>query len=195
VTNEKTETLEIRIHGRGGQGAVVASKTLATAAFLEDRGVQSYPTFGVERRGAPVSAFVRIGSGRIRNRSMAMLPHHLIVLDPSLIQAVDCFTGLRPGGTALINAAHLPEGTKEGVKITLVDAAQIAAKHGLGTRAMPIVNTAILGAFAKSTGVVQIESVVKAIRMTVGIKEDENEAAAREAYESVQILSASEVTK
>lgn len=179
--------LEVRLHGRGGQGAVVASKLLATAAFLENRGVQSFPTFGVERRGAPVAAFVRIGPDRIRDRSAAMNPHHVIVLDPTLIAAVDVFAGLRPGGTVLVNSARPPAVSRPGASVAWVDAASIASRHGLGTRATPIVNTAILGAFARLSGIVRIESVLEAIRKTVEVKTEGNLAAAREAYEAVTL--------
>lgn len=179
------EVVEIRMHGRGGQGAVIASRLLASAAFLEGRGVQTFPTFGVERRGAPVAAFVRIGSARIRNRSGALRPHHVIVLDPSLLSAVDVFAGMRDGGTVLVNAPQPLELKRPGAKIACIDASGIAARHGLGTRAMPIINTAILGAFARFSGVVGLDPVLEAIRRGVPVRLDANLAAAREAFDAV----------
>src|SRR5512135_2869983 len=100
---------ELRIHGRGGQGAVIASKLLASALFHEGRWVQSFPAFGVERRGAPVTAFLRIDEVPIRLRCEVTAPDALIVLDPTLIQAVDVTAGLKPGGSILINADGPPE--------------------------------------------------------------------------------------
>lgn len=176
--------VEIRMHGRGGQGAVIASRLLASAAFLEGKGVQTFPTFGVERRGAPVAAFVRIGSERIRNRSGAMRPQHVIVLDPSLLGAVDVFAGMREGGTVLINTPRPPEVRREGSTVAAIDASGIAVRHGLGTRAMPIINTAILGAFARISGVVTLDSLLEAIRRGVSVKIDANLAAARDAFDT-----------
>ncbi|MBI2920800.1 MAG: 2-oxoacid:acceptor oxidoreductase family protein [Planctomycetes bacterium] len=183
-----TTVTEIRMHGRGGQGAVIASRLLATAAFLEDKGVQTFPTFGVERRGAPVAAFVRIGTSRIRDRSGAMKPHHVVVLDPSLLDAVDVFAGLRADGTVLVNAPQPPSIRRDGAAVAWIDASAIAVRRGLGTRATPIINTAILGAFARVTGVVKLESVLEAIRRGVSTKLEENLAAARDAYESAAVV-------
>jgi len=187
ATVNDTDLTEIRMHGRGGQGAVIASRLLATAAFLEDRGVQTFPSFGVERRGAPVAAFVRIGKSRIRDRSSSMQPQHVIVLDASLLAAVDVTAGVREGGTLLINTSHPPDLKRAGVTVAWIDASEIAVKRGLGTRAMPITNTAILGAFAKLTGVVKLESVLEAIRRGVSVKIEENLAAARDAFDAVVI--------
>ena len=189
-----TNVTEIRMHGRGGQGAVIASRLLATAAFLEDKGVQTFPTFGVERRGAPVAAFVRIGTSRIRDRSGAMKPHYVIVLDPSLLDAVDVFAGMRPGGTVLVNSPQPPALRRDGVTVAWIDASEIAVRRGLGTRATPIINTAILGAFARITGVVKLDSVVEAIRRGVSVKLEENTAAARDAYESAAVVTPGKAT-
>src|SRR5512134_2923121 len=99
---------ELRIHGRGGQGAVVASKLLAVALFHEENQVQSFPAFGVERRGAPVTAFMRVDRDPIRLRCEVTAPDDVIVLDPTLVEAVDVTAGLKPGGTILINTAKSP---------------------------------------------------------------------------------------
>ena len=95
--------IEIRFHGRGGQGAVVASNILAEAAFMEGKDVCSFPFFGVERRGAPVTAFTRVDSRPIRVKSGIYAPDHVIVLDPSLLKAVDVLAGLKKGGIVLVN--------------------------------------------------------------------------------------------
>jgi len=100
---------ELRFHGRGGQGTVVASKLLAVALFREGREVQAFPAFGVERRGAPVTAFLRISTTPILLRCEITAPDDLVVLDPTLVTAIDVTAGLKEGGTILINADRPPE--------------------------------------------------------------------------------------
>lgn len=181
--------IEIRFHGRGGQGAVVASKVLAVAFFHEGLYVQSFPAFGVERRGAPVMAFLRVDREPIQLRVNIYHPDHIIVLDPTLIGAVDVTSGLKPNGWVLINSAHPPEffkGLKD-FRVATVDATSIAIRNGLGSRTNPIVNTAILGAFSRVSGLVGIDSVALSIREETPGKKDENARAAREAYQEVKI--------
>ena len=180
---------EVRIHGRGGQGAVVASKLLAAALFREGTAVQSFPAFGVERRGAPVTAFLRCSDQPILLRCEITAPDDLIVLDPTLIAAVDVAQGLKPGGIILINSSRPPEDYPKltaRFRVFTVDAGAIATRHGLGTRTQPIVNTAILGAFAACSGMVGLESICHAIREEVPRRAEENVAAAREAAGAVQ---------
>lgn len=185
--------IEIRFHGRGGQGTVVASETLANAFFEEDQFVQAFPTFGVERRGAPVAAFLRVDDEPIRLRCQIEDPDHLIILDPTLIPVLDVTAGLKKGGWILINSEHSPDEfasfLRGGWKVATSDASAIAVKHRLGSSTNPIVNTAILGAFSKSTGLVSIESVVKAIQENIPFYPDRNTAAALEASEVVQMRS------
>jgi 2-oxoacid:acceptor oxidoreductase gamma subunit (pyruvate/2-ketoisovalerate family) len=174
---------ELRIHGRGGQGAVIASKILASALFLEGRHVQSFPAFGVERRGAPVTAFLRVDDKPILLRCEVTEPDDLIVLDPTLIGAVDLAAGLKAGGSILINSEQAPEHYKDlapRFRVATVDASAIARRHGLGSKTQPIVNTAILGAFVPFLGLVSLESVCHAIREDVP-RPEANIAAAREA--------------
>ncbi len=180
--------IEIRMHGRGGQGAVIAAKILASAIFKEGKFAQSFPSFGVERRGAPVLAFTRVDNKPIRLRTAIYEPDHLIILDSTLIKSTTVFSGLKKGGTVLVNTPNPATmfGFPEEYSAAAVDAAGIAVRHGLGTKGMPIVNTSILGAFAKFSGVVGIEAIVEAIREGVPIKQDENAAAALEAYEVVE---------
>jgi 2-oxoacid:acceptor oxidoreductase gamma subunit (pyruvate/2-ketoisovalerate family) len=179
--------IEVRIHGRGGQGAVIASKVLADAVFREGRYVQSFPSFGVERRGAPVAAFTRIDEKPVRLRCQIYNPDHVMVLDPSLMQVVDVTAGLKEGGWVLINSEQPPSAFKlpPQFRVATVDANAIAAKYHLGPRNAPIVNTAILGAFAKVTGIVSLEAVAKAISAGVPVKREDNVAATREAYDAV----------
>lgn len=178
--------IEIRIHGRGGQGAVIASKALAQAVFMEGKYVQSFPEFGVERRGAPVRAFTRIDEERVLIRSYIYRPDHIMVLDPTLIEAVNVTLGMKKGGWILINSDLPPSHYHfTGYKVATVDATNIAVRHRLGSKTAPIVNTAILGAFAKITGIVKLESIEAGIKAIVPLKQDENAQAAREAYDKV----------
>jgi len=181
--------IEIRIHGRGGQGAVVASKMLVTAAAKEGKKVQAFPFFGAERRGAPVAAFARIDDQKIRLHSEVYTPDQVIVLDPVLYKTVNVTAGLKEGGLILLNSSQEPSAYPfpPQFKIATVDASGIARRHKLGSRTEPIVNTAILGAFARVTGIIGIEALAETIRESVPGKEKENEAAAREAYEKVKI--------
>jgi 2-oxoacid:acceptor oxidoreductase gamma subunit (pyruvate/2-ketoisovalerate family) len=180
--------IEIRFHGRGGQGAVVASKVLAVAFFHENLYVQSFPAFGVERRGAPVMAFLRVDRQPINLRVNIYQPDHIVVLDPTLIGAIDVTSGLKENGWILLNSHQPPEvfSDLKGFRTATVDATSIAIQNGLGSRTNPIVSTAILGAFSKVTGLVGIDSVALAIREEVPGKRDENVKAAREAFNEVK---------
>lgn len=179
---------EIRFHGRGGQGAVVASRILAEAAFKEGGWVQAFPFFGVERRGAPVTAYARIDEQRIRIKSEIYQPDYIVVLDPTLIGVVDVVQGLKSRGLVLINTTKSPEDFdfSKRFKVATINATAIALKYGIGPRATPIVNTAILGAFAKVSGEVKLNSVIASIREKVLMKTEKNIEAAREAYNSVK---------
>ncbi len=187
---------ELRIHGRGGQGAVIASKLLASALFHEGKSVQSFPAFGVERRGAPVTAFLRMSTGPILLRCEITNPDELIVLDPTLVGAIDVTAGLKPGGSILINSEH-PPGSYEKLagrfRVATVNANDIARRHGLGSRTQPIVNTAILGAFATFSRLVSLDSICAAIAGDVPLNADANVAAAREAATSLSAVLEPEV--
>jgi len=189
--------IELRIHGRGGQGAVIASKVLATALFREGKSVQSFPAFGVERRGAPVTAFLRVSTGPILLRCEITQPDTLMVLDPTLVGAVDVTTGLKNGGNILINSEQEPRSYASLLArydVGTVDAGDIARRHGLGSKTQPIVNTAILGAFAVWSGIVGLESVCEAIAEEVPTHPEENIAAAREAAQAVRSAVAERVS-
>jgi len=177
--------LEIRFHGRGGQGTVVASKALAFAVAREGRFVQTFPEYGVERRGAPVVAFTRIDEEPIYIRSKIYEPDHLVVLEPTLIGAIDVTEGLKPGGWIIINSDKKAADFSQfkGFKVATIDATSIAVKYRLGSSAAPIVNTAILGALSKITGFVGLDAVRDAVREIAPVKKDENVKASEEAYE------------
>jgi pyruvate ferredoxin oxidoreductase gamma subunit len=175
--------IEIRFHGRGGQGAVTASRVLAIAAFLEGHHSQSIPMYGTERRGAPVTAFVRIGDKNKMIRSLVHNPDYVVILDPLLRNTVNVTEGLKPNGTVVINSSTLPEEIEftQEYKVVTVDATKVA----LETIGRPITNTAILGAFSKGTGEVRLESLIDAIKMEMsGRMADTNIKALEQAYNS-----------
>ncbi|MGB9637123.1 MAG: 2-oxoacid:acceptor oxidoreductase family protein, partial [Thermoplasmata archaeon] len=151
---------EIRFHGRGGQGAVIASNLLAEAFFIDGYDVQAFPYFGVERRGAPVTAFTRADKKPIRVKMQIYEPDYVVVLDPSVLLKTDVTAGLKEGGIVLINTPKPPSSFKDKIraKVYTVDASAIAMKHRLGSKAAPIVNTAILGAFGYAAKIPKIES-------------------------------------
>ena len=179
--------IEIRIHGRGGQGAVSASTMLATAAHKAGRYVQAFAVYGAERRGAPMVAFVRVDDAPIRLRQMVYQPNGTIVLDSTLLAMVDVTAGLVPGGWVLLNApeGRVPPAALQPFTVYAVDATAIAAELGLGTRAMPMVNTAILGAVARFGGLADLSHVLRAIAEIVPAKVDANLEAARRAFDRV----------
>jgi len=179
---------EIRFHGRGGQGSVLASNILANAAFLEGRYVQAFLLIGAERRGAPVVAYTKIDDKPIRNRSQIYTPDYVVVLDPKLPELVDVASGIKPSGMILVNSE------KDGgdfhfnseARTVTIDVTSIALKHGLGTRTAPIVNTSVLGAFARISGEVGLEALLTAVREFAPVKREENAMAAEEAYKEAE---------
>lgn len=182
--------VEIRFHGRGGQGTVVLTILLAKAFFQAGWQVQSFPFFGVERRGAPVEAYLRLDRTKILARTNVTAPDHVVVQDQTLLTSIDVTRGLKPGGWVLLNSATDPEdpGIYAGQQLACVDAGRIALGHRLGSRTAPIVNTAMMGAFARMFGEPPMEAIVAAIREEVPSEPDRNIAAAEEAYREVRIL-------
>ncbi|KPV61620.1 MAG: Pyruvate/ketoisovalerate oxidoreductases common subunit gamma [Candidatus Bathyarchaeota archaeon BA1] len=192
MKSREAELIEVKWLGRGGQGAVTASDILATAAYLEGyKGVQAFPFFGGERRGAPVSAFTRLGDREIRTRSLIYEPDVLIVLDPMLPMQIDVTAGIKKGGYVILNSPHKPSevGLKGDFKIATVDALSIAEELNLKVAGIPIYNTPMLGAFSKSTNLVGLESITKAIVKHFGAKRAElNVKAAETAYERTMVM-------
>lgn len=178
--------LEIRFHGRGGQGTVIAAKILAEAVLRSGRGeCLAIPEFGVERRGAPVAAYARISERKIRTRSRIYEPDAVVVLDPTLAASPEIARGLKPGGVLLINTEKDPAGLGArwpGFKVRCVPARRIALAHGLGSPTSPMVNTAVCGAAAAILGLADLKSLEEAVRASVPAKAEENAAAARQAY-------------
>lgn len=178
---------EIRWHGRGGQGAVTSAKILAEAAFRSGfAGVMSQPSFGAERRGAPITASTRLASEPIRVLSQVTQPDIVVVLDESLLRVASATAGLAEGGTVIVNtprsATDLGLGADARVVTSDVTGAAEAAELIVGGQ--PMVSTAILGAFAAATGLITMESVETAIRHAFsGKAADKNVEAAKIAFE------------
>ena len=177
---------EVRIHGRGGQGSVTAAELLPVAAFEDGKFSQAFPFFGVERRGAPVTAFARLSDKKIRLRSQIYEPDYVIVQDPTLISAVDVTAGLKPNGIVIVNSEKPADdiGIDKRMDVRTIDATGIA----LAIIGRPIVNTTLLGAFAGATGEISIESIKRSVleRFPGKIGETNVEAAMR-AYETMQV--------
>lgn len=183
--------LQIRIHGRGGQGVVTAAEMLSIAAFEQGRHAQAFPSFGSERTGAPVIAYCRIDDAPIRLREPILAPDVLIVQDPTLLHQVDVFQGLQPHGYVLINSrrsfhelglADVEQRFRRERLVTL-PASEIAHKH-LGR---PLPNAVLLGGFAALSGLVSLEAVEHAIRTKFSGKvADANVAAAAEAFAHIR---------
>ena len=180
---------EIRFHGRGGQGTVLAAKILADAILRQgEKQCLAIPEFGVERRGAPVMAYARVSDKPILARTRIYEPDALGVLDPTLY-ATDIIKGLKPGGTVLTNAepdalARLAARSPE-FRFVGVPARRIALELKLGSASSPVVNTAMCGAAAAVFGICALEPLLLCVREAVPAKAEENVAAARRAYESV----------
>ena len=183
--------LQIRIHGRGGQGVVTAAELLSVAAFEQGRHAQAFPSFGSERTGAPVVAFCRIDDREIRLREPILAPDVLIVQDPTLLHQVDVFQGLKPDGYVLINSRRSFDQLGLGdiaqrnrhERLITVPATEIALKH-LGR---PLPNAVLLGGFAALAGLVSLEAVGHAIRdKFAGAVAERNVAAASEAWDFVK---------
>lgn len=186
-------TLEIRWHGRGGQGAKTAALLLGEALMEAGKHVQAFPEFGPERRGAPVQAFNRISDEPITIHSAVRQPQMVVVLDPSFLGTVDVLSGLQPGGILLVNTPRPPEWVREKLglenppfRICTLDASGIA-KATLG-RDIP--NAPMLGAIARLTGLVSLEELLEQVRHRMEKKFsprviEGNLAAIRRAYEEV----------
>ena len=179
---------EIRIHGRGGQGGVTAAELIARAAYKEGKWVQAFPYFGAERRGAPVRAFARISMEPILVRSQIYNPDYVLVLDESLLEVANVTEGLKKDGIIVINTRKEPsEVDLHGYRIATVDATGIALELELLVAGLPVVNTAMVGAFAAATGEIKIESVVEAIKEEWrGAVGEKNAKAAVLAYERLK---------
>ena len=183
--------VEICFHGRGGQGSVTAANLLVAAALKDgNKGVQAFPLFGAERRGAPVRAFARISDEEIHLRSEVYSPDIVIVLDESIIGIVDVLKGLKKGGKILINTTKEPEDFDFSNKyqVATVDATGVAIKHDILVGGIPVVNTPILGAVPKILDRVTLPSIQAVIKNKwKGEGGEINVKATQDAYESVEV--------
>ena len=174
---------EIRWHGRGGQGAVTSAEMVAQAAIAEGCYGQAFPSFGPERRGAPVLSFLRVSKDKpIRIRAEIITPDHVVVLDPGLLKIANVVAGLRPGGILVLNtkkdAAQLRADFGFKCSLATVDANTIATEE-LGVL---ITNTTMVGALLRATGVVDVEAVVAPLEKRFGRIADRNIKAMKRAY-------------
>ncbi len=177
--------IEIRIHGRGGQGNVTLAELIAMAAFYDGEFVQAFPSFGVERKGSPVKAFAKIDDEFVCSREQIYQPDYIIIQDPSLVKAANSLDGAKKETIVLINSNKLPSEVCPGYtgKVHCVPVLDIA----LQIIGKPIINTAMLGAFAKISNLIKLESAVKAIEINLGEKYekkiiDKNIKALKQAY-------------
>lgn len=183
----RKDIIEIRWHGRGGQGAITAAKIVANGAFVSGyRGVVMAPTFGTERRGAPVFTSLKIAKDKIYDLSPITTPDMVVVLDHTLLEEVDVTAGLKDNGLVVLNGPRPLEAYAfPGMKVAVSD----VTRHGIAAGLPPgIVNSGIIGAFARATGLVDIDILVRAIEQEfVGKRPEKNAMAARIAYENTVI--------
>ena len=179
--------IEIRFHGRGGQGAVTSVELLALAAIEEGKFAQGFPSFGPERRGAPVLAFCRVDDKPIKLRCKILKPDVVVVLDPSLLRIQNPPADLKADGIIVLNTAKTAAEIRQeyGYRHTLVlvDANKIA-REVLG---VPIVNTTMIGALLKVTGVVAVESLENPLKNRFGPLAVKNFNALKVAYDATSI--------
>jgi len=179
--------IELRLHGRGGQGAVTSAELMAQAAINEGKYAQAFPSFGPERRGAPVVAFCRISDEPIRLRTNIYNPDLVLVLDPSILRLVNVSAGLKEGGILVTNTKYSGQEIREELglthKLTTVNATQIALEE-LG---LPITNTTMLGALLKAKEVVPVEALIPPLEKRFGRIAIKNINAFQRAYNEAQI--------
>jgi len=193
---KRGEVLEIRWHGRGGQGAKTAALLFGESALETGKYIQAFPEYGPERMGAPVSAYNRLSDEPIQIHSAIKNPKIVVVLDPTLIDAVHVLEGLKEDGILLVNTKEEPKALKQRlglektkIKVFTVDATQIA----IDTIERPIPNTPMLGALVKATGVFNIDSMLESIKKKLQVKfrgnvklVEGNIASVKRAYEEVK---------
>lgn len=185
---DKVGLVEIRWHGRGGQGAVTSAELLAQAAINEGKYAQAFPAFGAERRGAPVVAFVRIDDEKpIRVRAEIEVPDVVVVLAADLLRVVDVSSGLKDDGVMVLNTPKTADQIVKEFgfkwKLATVDATRIA-REMLG---VPIVNTAMVGALLKASAVAKLDSLIDPLKHRFGRLADKNINAMKKAYEETTI--------
>lgn len=179
--------IELRFHGRGGQGGVTCAELVAQAAIDVGKYATAFPSFGPERRGAPVVAFARVSDEPIRIRSKIANPDVVIVLDPSLLDISNPLDGLRDGGTVIINSSKDMETVRKDLsykgKLALVDASRIA-REVIG---LPITNTTMVGALVKGTGLLSVDSLEGPFQRRFGKIAARNLDAMKRAWQETEV--------
>lgn len=179
---------EIRFHGRGGQGAVTCVELVAKAAIAEGKYAQGFPSFGPERRGAPVMAFLRVDNGPIRLRQKIYEPDVVVILDPALIYKKAIIAGLKEKGLIIANSPNPAKELREKLhykqRLAIVDATKIA----LDILRVPITNTTMLGALLKVTNLVSKEAMAEALKERFGRLAQRNKMAMERAFSETVIL-------
>jgi len=183
--SDTAKLIEVRWHGRGGQGAVTAAELVARAAINEGKYAQSFPSFGPERRGAPVLAFLRVSDEVIRVRTNIYEPDVVVVLEAALLRTTDVSAGLKDGGKIIVNSQKSPDALKSEFgfnhPVATVDATKIARE----TIKLPITNTAMIGALLKVTGLVKMDSLVEQLKERFGRNAEGNIEAMKRAYQEI----------
>ena len=165
---------------------MIASWILSYGFFLEGKHAQAFPTFGAERRGAPVEAFVRMDNSFPNLRCKVVNPYYVIVMGEKLVHSVNVAAGIQRGGLMLINSPKGPQTfdfLKGGFQIKTMDVNAPAVRNGLGSKTSPFINTPILGAFIGFTNLVAPKSIIEGIRKFILTSTENNIAAFEEAYE------------
>jgi len=179
--------IELRFHGRGGQGGVTCAELVAQAAIGVGKYATAFPSFGPERRGAPVVAFARVSDEPIRIRSKVANPDVVIVLDPSLLDIGNPLDGLRDGGTVVINSSKDMKTIRNDLsykgKLALVDASRIA-REVIG---LPITNTTMVGALVKGTGLLSVDSLEEPFQRRFGKIAARNLDAMKRAWQETEV--------
>jgi pyruvate ferredoxin oxidoreductase gamma subunit len=179
--------IEIRFHGRGGQGAVTSAELTALAAIEQGKYAQAFPSFGPERRGAPVMAFVRVSEEPIRTREKIYEPDIVVVLDPTLLEIVNVAAGLKKDGIVVLNTTKTAKEIRKvsGIKakLALVDASRIAVE----TMGIPITNTTLLGAMLKATDLLPLTALEGPLQVRFGRVAAKNIKAFQRAYEETVV--------
>ena len=179
--------IEVRWHARGGQGAVTSVELLAVAAISAGNYAQGFPSFGPERRGAPVAAFTRIDDKKINVRSGIYEPDVVLILDASLIGLVNVTDGLKPGGKMIVNTTKSPDEIRKNLNfsgtVATVDGTGIARKE----MGVPIANTTMIGALLKVTGVMGLDAMKESVEHRFGRIAQKNLNAMKRAYDEIKI--------
>lgn len=183
----REKMIEVRWHGRGGQGAVTSVELLAQAAIAAGKYAQGFPSFGPERRGAPVAAFTRIDDKKINVRSGIYEPDVVLVLDSSLIGLVNVIDGIKPNGKVIVNTSKTPEEVRKEINfsgtVATVDGTGIARKE----MGVPIANTTMIGALLKVTGIMGLEAMKDSVEHRFGRIAQKNLNAMKRAYDEIKI--------